>query len=63
MPDKYTEKQLHNYETAPNQAAKDDALYRLGTHLEVLEECNGETNLTPEQRQTVLNAARRGQDD
>jgi hypothetical protein len=56
MTDKYTEKQLKNYETAPCEAAKDTALYRIGTHLEVIE-CDGnDTNLTPEQRQIVLDA-------
>lgn len=57
MSDQYTERQLKNYEQAESQAAKDDALYRLGTHLEVIP-CNGDNNLTPEQRQTVLDAAK-----
>ncbi|MEA5574790.1 hypothetical protein [Calothrix sp. UHCC 0171] len=59
MSDQYTEKQLQNYENAKSEAAKDDALYRLGTHLEVLP-CNGNAQLTPEQRDTVLDAARKG---
>jgi hypothetical protein len=57
MPDKYAEKQLQNYENAKCEAAKDDALYRLGTHLEVLP-CDGNANLNPEQRDTVLDAAK-----
>ena len=57
MPDNYTEKQLKHYETAKSEAAKDDALYRLGTHLEAIP-CDGNANLTPEQRTTVLDAAK-----
>jgi hypothetical protein len=59
MSDLYAQKQLQNYENAQSEAAKDDALYRLGTHLEVLE-CDGNNKLTPEQRDTVLDAARKG---
>jgi hypothetical protein len=57
MSDKYAEKQLQHYENAKSEDAKDDALYRLGTHLEVLP-CNGNANLTPEQRDTVLDTAK-----
>jgi hypothetical protein len=56
MTDKYTEKQLQNYDRAASEAAKDDALYRLGTYLEVLP-CDGNNKLTDEQRQTVIDAA------
>jgi hypothetical protein len=62
MTDNYTEKQLKFYEQADSQEAKDNALYRIGTHLEVIP-CNGNANLTPEQRFTVLDAAaKRGKD-
>ncbi len=57
MPDQYAEKQLQNYENAKSEAAKDDALYRLGTHLEVIP-CDGNVNLTPKHRETVLDAAK-----
>jgi len=57
MTDKYTEKQLNHYEKANSQAEKDDVLYRLGTHLEVIP-CDGNAKLTPEQRDTVLDAAK-----
>lgn len=57
MTDKYLAKQLHFYETAPNEAAKDDALYRIGNHLELeITPCNGNSNLTDEQREAVLEA-------
>jgi hypothetical protein len=59
MSDLYAQKQLQNYENAKSEAAKDDALYRLGTHLEVLE-CDGNNNLTSEQRDAVLDAAKKG---
>jgi hypothetical protein len=59
MPDKYTEKQLQHYEDAKSEAAQNDALYRLGTYLEVIK-CDGNNNLTPEQRDTVLDAAKKG---
>jgi hypothetical protein len=59
MADKYTEKQLQFYEKATSEAAKDDALYRLGTHLEVLPPEKNDSKLTPEQRGTVLDAATR----
>ncbi|MBW4598719.1 MAG: hypothetical protein KME29_03795 [Calothrix sp. FI2-JRJ7] len=56
MADKYTEKQLQIHDSNDSQAVKDDALYRLGTHLEVIP-C-GEDKLTNEQRETILNTAR-----
>jgi hypothetical protein len=55
MTDKYIEKQLKHYENAPVEAAKDDALYRLGTYLEVIP-CGNE-NLTTEQRDNILETA------
>jgi ribosome maturation protein Sdo1 len=62
MTDKYTEKQLQHYENAKTESAKDDALYRIGTHLEIHEEvlpCNGNANLTQEQRDAVLDEVKR----
>jgi hypothetical protein len=59
MSDKYVERQLKFYETAKSKEAKDDALYRLGTHLELeTVPCNGNANLTPDQRTTILDAAK-----
>lgn len=54
MTDKYIEKQLNQYNQYDSQEIKDDALYRLGTYLEVIEVDSAK--LTPEQRQTVINA-------
>ncbi len=57
MADKYVERQLKFYENASSDEGKDNALYRLGTHLEVIP-CNGNANLTPEQRTIILDAAK-----
>jgi hypothetical protein len=58
MTDKYVEKQMHFYEKATCERAKDDALYRIGTHLEIEGmECNGNTNLTDKGREVILKAA------
>jgi hypothetical protein len=58
MADKYVEKQLRVYEAAGSEKEQDDALYRLGTHLELPSiPCNGNANLTPEQRTTILGAS------
>lgn len=59
MTDKCTEKQVQHYNNAKSEAEKDDVLYRLGTHLEVIP-CDGNANLTQEQRDTVLDAAKGG---
>jgi hypothetical protein len=55
MTDKYIERQKQFYKQADSQAAKDNALYRLGTYLEVLP-CNGNADLNETQRQIVLDA-------
>lgn len=62
MPDKYVEKQLRFYSKATTEAAKDDALYRLGTHLEVIP-CDANANLTPEKREIVLDAVKGGKSE
>jgi hypothetical protein len=65
MPDKYIEKQVDFYNNSQSEEAKDNALYRLGTYLEVIE-CDGNATLTDEKRSTVLDAvqkAREGDDD
>jgi hypothetical protein len=60
MTDKYTEKQVHRYKNAASEAERDDVLYRLGTHLEVIpyQACNGNVELTQEHRDTILDAAK-----
>ncbi|MGI8500433.1 MAG: hypothetical protein ACR2LR_04755 [Hassallia sp.] len=57
MSDKYVERQLKFFASSKSEEAENDALYRLGTHLEVIP-CNGDANLTPEQRATILDAAK-----
>jgi hypothetical protein len=45
MPDKYIERQLKFYESATTEEAENDALYRIGTHLELeAVPCNGNAN-------------------
>lgn len=53
----YIQKYLTQAEATNNPAIRNDSLYRVGTHLEVIP-CNGNTNLTPNQQQTVLEAAK-----
>lgn len=58
MPDKYVERQLLAYESSESEEAKDNALYRLGTYLEVIP-CDGNANLDDEKRSTVLDAVQK----
>ncbi|MGI2909026.1 hypothetical protein [Tolypothrix sp. VBCCA 56010] len=59
MSDKYVERQLKFYEVASSEEAKDNALYRLGTYLELeFVPCNGSANLTLDRRTTILDAAK-----
>jgi hypothetical protein len=58
MSDKYVERQLNFYESATSTEAENDALYRLGTHLEVIP-CNGNADITSEQREIILDAAQK----
>jgi hypothetical protein len=59
MTDKYVFIQIKFYESATSTEAKNDALYRLGTYLELeAVPCNGNANLTPEQRTIILDAAK-----
>ncbi|MCM0591327.1 MAG: hypothetical protein KA716_31940 [Gloeotrichia echinulata DEX184] len=59
MNDQYIERQKKNYEQGKCLTAKNSALYRLGTYLELLP-CDGNANLTEDQRQIVLNALPKG---
>lgn len=52
----YVQKYVTQAEVTDNEAIRNDALYRAGTQMEVIE-CNGDSNLTPEQQQTVIEAA------
>ena len=53
----YVARYVEQARSTDNEQIKNDALYRVGTHLEVLE-CNGNASLTPEQQQQVLQAAK-----
>ncbi|MEH2074609.1 MAG: hypothetical protein V7K57_09485 [Nostoc sp.] len=53
----YVQRYIKQAESTDNEKIKNDALYRAGTHMEVIE-CNGDVNLTPEQQQIVLDAAK-----
>ncbi|MBW4451066.1 MAG: hypothetical protein KME38_30715 [Spirirestis rafaelensis WJT71-NPBG6] len=52
----YVERYINVAESTDNEDLKNDALYRAGTQMEVIP-CTGDSNLTPELQQTVLNAA------
>ncbi|MEH1862063.1 MAG: hypothetical protein V7L21_29585 [Nostoc sp.] len=52
----YVQRYVNRAKTTDSDAEKNNCLYRAGTHMEVID-CNGNDNLTPEQRQTVLDAA------
>jgi hypothetical protein len=67
MPDfnkTYLNKYVLQAENTDNPAIRADALYRVGTHLELdgVLECNGDTNLTPQQQQAILTAAKQALD-
>ena len=53
----YVEHYITVFSASDNNAIKNDALYRAGTQMEVIP-CNGNANLTPEQQNTVLEAAK-----
>jgi hypothetical protein len=52
----YVQRYITQAESTDNEDLKNDALYRAGTQMEIIP-CNGNNNLTPEQQQTVLDAA------
>jgi hypothetical protein len=59
MTDKYVFIQIKFYESATSKEAKNDALYRIGTPKELeAVPCNGNANLTSEQREIILDAAK-----
>ncbi len=53
---KYVEKYIAQATSTNNEDIKNDCLYRAGTQMEVIP-CNGNSNLTQEQQQEVLDAA------
>ncbi|MEH1824473.1 MAG: hypothetical protein V7L22_03740 [Nostoc sp.] len=52
----YVQRYVDRANTTKSVAEKKNCLYRVGTHMEVID-CNGNDNLTPEQQQEVLDAA------
>lgn len=52
----YVQRYVAQANSTDNETVKNNCLYRAGTHMEVIE-CNGNDNLTAEERQTVLDAA------
>lgn len=52
----YVERYIFLARSTDSEAVKNDALYRAGTQMEIIN-CNGDSNLSPEQQQTVLDAA------
>ncbi|MBH8577006.1 hypothetical protein I8752_29295 [Nostocaceae cyanobacterium CENA369] len=52
----YVQRYIRQAQSTNDEALKNNALYRAGTHMEVIP-CSGNDNLTPEQQKTVLNAA------
>lgn len=53
----YVQRYVDQANSTDNEDLKNDALYRAGTQMEVIP-CTGDSNLTPEQQQTVLDAAK-----
>lgn len=54
----YVKRYVDRANATGNEAEKNNCLYRAGTQMEVIE-CNGNDQLTPEQQQTVLDAAKK----
>ncbi|MHC5751512.1 hypothetical protein A6769_12075 [Nostoc punctiforme NIES-2108] len=52
----YVQRYVDKAKSTDNEDLQNNALYRAGTHMEVIE-CDGNDKLTPEQRQTVMDAA------
>jgi len=55
---KYVERYIKQAESTDSENLKNNALYRVGTQMEVIE-CDGDMNLSSEQQQTVIDAAKK----
>lgn len=53
----YVARYLKQAESTDNEDLKNNALYRVGTQMEIIES-TGDMNLTPEQQQTIVDAAK-----
>ena len=56
---RYVERQMRLYQQSQTEEQQDDHLYRAGTDMGVIP-CDGNSQLTPEKRQAVLDAYARG---
>lgn len=56
----YVERQMRLYQLSKTEEQRDDHLYRAGTDMGVIPSDGNVNGLTPEQRQTVLDAYARG---
>ncbi|MEI1375964.1 hypothetical protein PQG02_06840 [Nostoc sp. UHCC 0926] len=52
----YVKRYVDQARSTDDENLKNNALYRAGTQMEVIP-CNGDSKLTPQQQQTVLDAA------
>ncbi|BAZ19098.1 hypothetical protein NIES4071_109830 (plasmid) [Calothrix sp. NIES-4071] len=53
----YVAKYLEKAENTNNEAIKNDCLYRVATQMEVIP-CDGNTNLSKEQQEAIVNTAK-----
>ncbi|WGV25681.1 hypothetical protein [Halotia branconii] len=53
----YVQRYINRAETTTSEEERQNCLYRAGTQMEVIP-CDGNDHLTPEQKQTVLDAAK-----
>lgn len=54
----YVEKYISLARSTDSELIKNDALYRAGTQMEIIN-CNGDTDLAPEQQHLIFDEARR----
>lgn len=54
----YIQRYINQALATDDEATKNNCLYRAGTHMEVIP-CDGNDHLTPQQQQTVLDAAQK----
>ena len=52
----YVQRYLNRANTTQSESERNNCLYRVGTQIEVIP-CDGNDKLTPQQQQTVLDAA------
>ena len=55
---RYVERYLKQSESTESEDLKNNALYRVGTQMEIIP-CDGNADLSTEQQQTVIDAAKK----